>query len=149
MWLYSEEILQFIGDTKREIAKILCNELGVKVVGNRFHYGHSSYPLKIVVYNHKSMWGYFDPEFYEIGFHLRLMHLPKERQRQVIRHELAHYITHIDHGPDILPHGPEFKALCRKIGWDEEVGRACFHLETADTPPPSTPKKKEFLATLP
>lgn len=152
MWLYSKEIIQFIGEIQKEIQQILSCELGFKVVGNRFHCRRRlhSYPIKVVVYNHKSMLGYFDPEFYEMGFHARLIPLPKEQRRQIIQHELAHYITFIDHGPNIQAHGPEFKALCRKMDWGEEVARACFSLESNEvsTPPPPLLKKIQKLMAL-
>ena len=39
------------------------------------------------------MLGYFDSNFYELGFHECLMHSGREQLHNVIRHELAHYIN--------------------------------------------------------
>lgn len=74
------------------------------------------------------MLGYFDPLFYEIGFHEWLMKANRDLLLNIIRHELAHYITFINHGDTVEPHGNEFKAFCLRMGWNEEVQKAsmCF-----------------------
>jgi hypothetical protein len=75
------------------------------------------------------MLGYFDPNFYELGFHECLLHASKQQLHHVIRHELAHYITFIEQGASIKPHGSEFKAFCESMGWNEEIYKATFCLE--------------------
>ena len=76
----------------------------------------------MVILNNRSALGYFDSEFYELGFHEGLMRSSKEQLRNVIRHELAHYINFITCGD--LSHSAEFRALCQGLGWGEEVFRA-------------------------
>lgn len=130
MIVYSRKIVQFVQEIKRVVKQVLSKEIGLKVSESRFYdqSGRASYPLQIVVYNNKSMLGYFDPEFYELGFHESLMHAKKELLYNVIRHEIAHYMTFIDYG-EVRPHGNEFKAFCKKMKWGEEVYGASLSLE--------------------
>lgn len=135
MIIYSKKIIRFIHEIKCIIKDVLSKEIHLKVTGNRFYNRQQSvsYPIHIVVYNNKSMLGYFDSSFYELGFHERLMHSSQQQLFQVIRHELAHYITFINYGEAIQPHGPEFKAFCKQMGWGEEVYQATSYLEDEST----------------
>lgn len=131
MIVYSQNILRFIGVLKEEIKEILRRETSFEVHRERFSDARQrSYPLNVVIFNHKKSLGYFDPGFYEMGFHIQLMHASAEQRHQVIRHELAHYFTYIQHKqPDLLPHGPEFVATCVKLGWGEDVSAAGMCLD--------------------
>lgn len=125
MIIYSKKILIFVAEIKRAIREILAHEIGLKVGRERFYDRRekASYPIQVVVYNNKSMLGYFDPHFYELGFHENLMYTSREELHDVIRHELAHYITFIEHG-EVKAHGAEFKSFCCGMGWNEEVAKA-------------------------
>lgn len=131
MRLYSKKIIQFASDIQNIIKVVLSQELKLKVGTSRFYdrTRRVSYPIHVVIYNHKSMLGYFDPAFYELGFHECLMHSSREQLGHVVRHELAHYITFIEQGVSVLPHGTEFKALCARMGWGEAVSRATLCLD--------------------
>ena len=91
MIVYSNKIIQFVSEIKRAVKDILSTEVRLKVARDRFYdrKERNSYPIKIVVYNTKAMLGYFDPDFYELGFHECLMHASKEQLLSVIRHEIA------------------------------------------------------------
>ncbi len=130
MIVYSRKVIQFVRDIKQTIRDILSREVRLKVGRERF-YGRerTSYPIAVVIYNHKAMLGYFDPSFYELGFHECLMHASREELHHVIRHELAHYMTFIKHGETVQPHGVEFREFCKKLGWGEDVYRATLCLE--------------------
>ncbi len=130
MLVYSKKIIQFVNEIKSIVKEVLSGEIGVKVHGNRFYDRQmTSYPIKVVIFNANSMLGYFEADFYELGFHETLMHSSKELLRNVIRHELAHYMTFIHHGATAKPHSEEFRAFCQKMGWGEEVYRAAFRLD--------------------
>jgi hypothetical protein len=75
------------------------------------------------------MLGYFDAEFYELGFHECLMHASKEQLHNIVRHELAHYLTFIQYGAMVRPHASEFTTICENLGWDENVSRATTTLD--------------------
>lgn len=131
MLVYSQKILKFISFIKSTIKEILAEELKLKVVkdrfytaGNRYHY-----PIKVVIYNNQSMLGYFNADFYELGFHERLMYANKEQLCNIIRHELAHYLTFLNYGYEVKPHGWAFNNFCQSVGWGEEVSAATIRLE--------------------
>lgn len=131
MIVYSKKIIQFIHEIKCTVKNVLSKEIRIKVAGDRFYDRRQefSYPIKVVIYNNKSMLGYFDSNFYELGFHECLMHTNKEQLHHIIRHELAHYMTFINYGETAQPHAAEFRAFCQQMGWGEEVYKAAFCLE--------------------
>lgn len=135
MLVYSTKIIQFITHLSTSIKNVLTKEVRLKVAGNRFYNarGDTSFPIKVVMYTNKSMLGYFDPNFYELGFHECLMHSNQNQLQAVVRHELAHYITFLNHGETVLPHGSEFKMVCQRLGWGEDIYKATFDLDTSKT----------------
>lgn len=130
MFLYSEKIMQFILEVKLIVLKILSTELNLKVTSDRFLNSEQncSFPIHIVIYNNKNMLGYFDPNFYEMGFHEKLMYVNKNHLSNVVRHEIAHYINFIKNGYLIAPHGIEFRSFCKEMGWGEEVYSATLDM---------------------
>lgn len=131
MLIYSKKIIRFINNIKDILKDVLSKEIGLKVFGDRFYDRRQeySYPIKIVIFNNKKMLGYFDPHFYEIGFHECLMQANRELLQDIIRHELAHYITFIKYGETVNAHGVEFKAFCMGKGWNENVFKATTCLD--------------------
>jgi hypothetical protein len=132
MIIYSKKIIQFVDEIKRTVKDILSKEVGLRVATHRFYdrKQRASYPIHIVIYSNKSMLGYFDPNFYEMGFNECLMISSKEQLHNVIRHEIAHYITFIEQGEPSQPHPPEFRSFCERMGWGEEVYRATMCLDS-------------------
>jgi hypothetical protein len=130
MFVYSKKIILFVQEIKSTLKGILSREAHLKVAADRFYdrWHAVSYPIRIVIYNNKSMLGYFDSNFYELGFHECLMHSSQGQLHNVIRHELAHYLTFIKYG-NIQPHGAEFREICKKMGWGEEVYQATTCLD--------------------
>ncbi len=131
MLVYSKKIIKFINEIKFFVKKCLSEEIGLKVLKYRFFDKQElkSYPINIVIFNNKSMLGYFDPDFSELGFHERLMHASHEELYNTIRHELAHYMIFINYGPYIQPHGAIFKTFCLEMGWGEDVFSATTCLD--------------------
>lgn len=133
MFVYSKKISQFIAEIRQAALLILAKEVGLRVDNERFYDRRgTSYPLYLTIYNHTKNLGYFDPHFYELGFHECLMHAAKVDLHTIIRHELAHYLTFINYGPSVQPHGVEFRTFCDRIKWGEEVFRATICLEEAN-----------------
>ena len=130
VFVYSEKIVKFIQEITAIIKDVLTKELHLTVSGNRFLDSKKrySYPLSVVIYNDENMLGYFNPEFFQLGFHERLMYVNKTDLRNIIRHELAHYMTFINNPYVKTPHGFEFRAFCKQVGWGEEVYSATLHL---------------------
>lgn len=130
MLLYSKKIIKFLNEAKVILKDVLSKEVGLRVFGDRFYDKRQeySYPIKVVVFNNKAMLGYFDSHFYEIGLHECLMQANRELLHDIIRHELAHYMTFISFGNAVEPHGGQFRAFCLRMGWGERVWKAsiCF-----------------------
>ncbi len=135
MFVYSKALIRFAQEIKEIVKKILTKEVGLECSSSRFldRHGRMSYPLQIVIYNNRPMLGYFDAAFYELGFHERLMRCKKETLVNIIRHELAHYMTFIEHGSTDQPHSSEFKQFCKRMGWGDEVSQASMRLNEEET----------------
>lgn len=123
MFVYSKKIVQFIEEIKEMARDILSREVRLRVGSNCFFNRQqtSMYRISVTIYNDQARLGYFDPEFSELGFHECLMHASKTHLRNVIRHELAHYITWINFKGTVPFHCSEFKTICLRMGWGEEV----------------------------
>ena len=133
MFIYSKKIISFVNEIKSVIKEILSKEVKVKVSGNRFFNPQQtfSYPIVVAIYNNKNMLGYFDSNFFELGFHECLMHANRAQLHNIIRHELAHYMTFIKYGPYVDSHGVHFRDFCKSLGWGEDVYQATILLEGA------------------
>ena len=120
-----------MNNIKINLKDVLSREVGLKVFGERFYDRRQeySYPINVVIFNNQSMLGYFDPHFYELSFHECLMHSNKEQLLNIIRHELAHYITFINYGNTVEVHGAEFRTFCQRMGWSKEVQKATTCLD--------------------
>ncbi len=129
--LYSKTILTFLKKIKRLAQEILTKEMSLSVGRSRFHVGAVSYPLHFTAFDHPSRLGYFQHDLYEIGINKLFLLEEDGAIKDLLRHELAHYMTFIEHGPEILPHGKEFREICKKYGWPTEIARAQVPLEKA------------------
>lgn len=128
MLLYSETTISFIQRVREEIRAIVNFEISkvlpISMQRSRVLYNKITYPLSIVVFEDKSRLGYFDSQLYELGISKNLMlGAQDEVLRNIIRHELAHFICHITFG-STEPHGEKFKGICRQMNWSDEVERA-------------------------
>ncbi|MCH9630163.1 MAG: hypothetical protein S4CHLAM37_01570 [Chlamydiia bacterium] len=133
MIIYSKRVITFIQEIKAHIRDILTQEIHLKSTQNRFYSknGKYSYPISVVIFDKRPCLGYFDAEFYELGFNVSLMHTSKKQLKNIIRHELAHYMVFIHGSPTEPPHGEAFKAYCQSVGWDKSVYQASTCLESA------------------
>jgi len=124
MFLYSNTIKAFIARVREDVRDIVNNEMNLKMDRSRVLYKNVLYPLNIVVFEDNSRLGYFDSRTYELGLSKKLMFQAKDKVlKNIIRHELAHFIAYILHGSHVM-HGDEFKNICRSYNWDTEVERA-------------------------
>ncbi|RLA64830.1 MAG: hypothetical protein DRQ88_10330 [Epsilonproteobacteria bacterium] len=130
MLVYSKSTLSFVSLLKKYVREILRDEVGVKVFKNRFQYKGFLYPFHIVVFEKRNTLGTFDHHTYQIGINKNLMYSAKtEVIKNILRHELAHYFAYLETGEGIYPHGKEFRSICKKFGWDEEVYSAVGNLD--------------------
>ncbi|MDN3509108.1 MAG: DUF2786 domain-containing protein [Candidatus Neptunochlamydia sp.] len=129
--LYSQTILAFLMKVRRLSLAILSDEMGLGVGRTRFYIGRISYPLQFVVFDHPSNLGHFIPSLYEIGINKLYLLESEEEVKNLLRHELAHYITYIEHGEVIASHGKEFKAICKRYGWPSVISKAHIPIDKA------------------
>jgi hypothetical protein len=129
MLLYSKTVISFIKRCEKLVREILKEETDAVPRRTRFLYKGYLYPINVVVFEKKNIFGYFDPDAFQIGIHKSLMYQAKNPVlKDLIRHELAHYFCFIDHGHTEQIHGPEFKRVCERYGWDRSISKASMNL---------------------
>lgn len=132
MKVYSDTIFSYIDKCEKMLKDILKKETRLDVRRKRFEFGGYLYPIDVIVFEGKTL-GYFDADQYHIGINKALMFQAKDSVlKDILRHELAHYLAFIFHGPHILPHGREFKSVCQMYGWPEEVSKASINIDVAN-----------------
>ena len=119
--IFSDTIITFLSKAKSLARSILIHEMNIKVARTRFYYKGISYPLHLVAFEHPTKLGYFHSQFYEIGLNKRLILKDDCFLNNILRHELAHYLTIIENGPLVHAHGKEFQSLCKSYGWGKDV----------------------------
>jgi hypothetical protein len=108
----------------------MAKEMNLSLARSRFGYRNMRVPLNIVVFEDATRLGFFDPHSYQVGINKRLMFLAKNDViKNILRHELAHLITFLEHGRDVAAHGEEFKTVCRKYSFSDQVRMAKANVE--------------------
>jgi len=129
MLLYSKTIEAFLVRIKQDTRKILREEMSLNVQKNRILFKGILYPLNIVVFEDQTRLGYFDSRSYELGLSKKLLFQARDEViKNVIRHELAHFMCYLLYGPQVL-HGAEFHQVCKNFGWDSKVYAAYANIE--------------------
>ncbi|MBI2520308.1 MAG: DUF2786 domain-containing protein [Bdellovibrio sp.] len=91
-------------------------------------------PIGVTVFRSSEKLGSFDPHNYQIGLNERLIWESKEVVLQnILRHEMAHYMTYLLYGNTIAHHGPEYRAFCQRYGWGDEIQAARADLNQANS----------------
>ena len=121
MFVYSEAIRKFHSHLRYLIKNILTNEMQVRVLKTRFKFNQYTYPIKTVLFERKNILGFFEPQTYTIGIHKQMIYASEEEVKNLLRHELGHYLCYLHFGSDIEDHGKEYRALCKACGWGKEV----------------------------
>lgn len=181
MLVYSETIKAFLNRTREYLKEIIESELKFKATRTglifRRRNGLQYYiHIKLAVFEHSNtnrdndnvyygfdkgkVLAYFDSSCNQIVFNRLLIYSAKTSVlKDIIRHELAHLLTHLYYGPedyakedygqmasgsgpaadrrsgqsvnrDFKAHGQEFREVCRLFGWDSEIiTRATTNIE--------------------
>lgn len=130
MIIYDETSFAFIRKSEKILRSVIAN-IGLTVGRSRFQVGKILYPIHIVVFDGPEL-AHFNAPFYQIGLNRKLVYGAKESVlREILQHELAHYLTFIEHG-EVQPHGPEFHETCRRYGFPVEVARATMDLQSVN-----------------
>jgi hypothetical protein len=133
MRVFSTSIEVFLKKLTLYSREILIREFGVPVARTRFRTRDGwTWPLAIVAIDDRDRLGYFDSEDYTIGINKCLMYTAKERViKDLLRHELAHYFTHIEFRAMTSPmtaHGPAFQSICDKYHLPANVHSASMDI---------------------
>jgi predicted SprT family Zn-dependent metalloprotease len=130
MQIYDDTTLAFTQKTEEMLREIVLS-LGFEVKRTRFLYNKYLYPLRVVIFEGKE-WGHFVPSYLQIGLNKKLIYLAKDSVvRDILKHELAHYLTLLIHGP-VPAHGKEFQEICRQFGFPKEISEATMNLELSN-----------------
>jgi hypothetical protein len=130
MFIYDSTSVAFIQKAESFLKSIL-KECGIKVLKSRFMLNGFLYPINVVVFEGKE-WGHFNASYLQIALNRKLIYLAKDSVvRDILRHELAHFLTHILH-PEASAHGRQFHEVCKKYGFPSEVAEATMELEAAN-----------------
>ncbi len=127
-YVTSEIIVSFIHKLTCYAKEILKKECKLQVLKTRFVYKNYSYPLKVVVFEQAGKMGYFSSEFFELGFSKALLFESDQVVKNLVRHELMHFLAYLEYGNCIDDHGDEYRNLCRSFGYDKEVYEAKINL---------------------
>lgn len=145
MFLHSKTISLFISRVRHDAREIVNNEMHLKMEKSRILYKGILYPLNIVVFEDLSRLGYFDSRTYELGLSKKLMYQAKDEVlKNIIRHELAHFMCYLLYGPRVL-HGEEFHNLCKSFRWGPEVYGAYANIDLENSKIESVDEKTEKL----
>ena len=125
MRFVSKASLSFVRRLKSYAWDILAYEMGITVHQTHFKCGDYMWRLNIACFEDPQVLGYFDADSLLIGVNRMLMlQAGEDFLKNLLRHELAHYICYINHGRDMPDHGKEYRKLCRHCGWGKAVFNA-------------------------
>ncbi len=131
MQIYSDTALVFLKKVRAFSFDILKNEMGLPFQKKRLLFNGRYYPLDFVVFDHEKILGEYDPSYFQIRINKQLIYKSNDfHLKNIIRHELAHYITHLIFGTDIFPHGKEFLSVCNRFKFHPEVSSASIEIST-------------------
>lgn len=130
MLIFDQTSIAFIQRAQQMLKEIL-RELHFEVRNSRFVHKGYLYPIKVVVFEGSDL-GHYNQPFYQIGLNKKLLYLAKDSViRDILKHELAHYLTWIEFG-QVQSHGPEFKQTCQKYQFPDDIAFAKINLEEAN-----------------
>ena len=122
MLFYSRSALSFVRRLENYAWNILVHEIGVRVRQTRFLMNGYTWSVDIACFEDPKILGYFDSESLLVGVNRLLMvQVGDDFLKNLLRHELAHYMCYILYGQDIPDHGKKYRAMCRNFGWGDEV----------------------------
>lgn len=132
MLIFDSTSVAFIQKAETFVREILA-EIGFTVRKTRFLHNNYLYPIHVVVFEGKE-WGHFNAPYMQIGLNRKLIYLAKDSVvRDILRHELAHYLTYILYPKGITSsHGQEFREVCARFGFPEEVSKATMDLDDSN-----------------
>jgi len=131
VFIYDETTLAFNARAENILKEILIS-CGFEVYRTRFLHHHRFYPISVVTFEGYEL-GHFNAPYFQIGLNKKLIYLAKDSVlRDILKHELAHYLTYLFYGEVRFSHGEEFKKVCGQFNFPDEVSRATMDLDLAN-----------------
>lgn len=128
MIVFSNALHAFSLRLEKYFKDILIFETKLHVRKTRFEYQGFLYPIHVVTFESDTKLGFFDPETYQIGINKNLIYETKAKTlKDILRHEIAHYLCFLEYKEDGLNHGENFKKTCEKYGFNSEVSKASMN----------------------
>ena len=110
MIIYSKTILSFI-ERLSHYAREMLGHRGIKCQRKTIVIENYIYPLDIVIFESSYQLGYFNR--FEIGVNKQLIHYDTEIIKNILGHELAHFLTWVYFRD--LSHGAPFIKICKRF----------------------------------
>ncbi|MEI8348153.1 MAG: DUF2786 domain-containing protein [Pseudomonadota bacterium] len=133
MFLYSTTINSFLERLRGYAREIIHQEMGLKVNRNRVHWGRMLIPFYLVVFEDKERLGFFDARSYCIGVHRKFLYQAKsDIIKDLLRHELAHFYTFLQHGSTLTPHDPHFREICQHFWPGKDIALATLNIDSGN-----------------
>jgi len=132
---FSGKILQFNKTARLTLIEIIRNEIRLPVKRTRFKFKNYLYPISVQSFiddqNLKSKTiGRFNCNTYTIELNYTYcIDLPEDDFINLLKHELAHYLAYLEYGNTIEPHGEEFRKICKKYNWGQEISSATIEMK--------------------
>lgn len=143
MLIYDDTVVAFIRKHEN-LLKALLQKAGFPVRRTRFEVGGFYYPIAVVVFEGKEL-GHFDSSYLQIGLNRKLIWQAKDAVvEEILKHELAHYITYIRYGA-VPAHGAEFQKTCADLGFPKEIAAATVEIESRNRIAPLDPAADRVL----
>ena len=134
MIVFSKTLFSFAQRLEALLKDILKNETSLVVKKTRFEFQGYLYPIHVVTFESTQKLGYFDPATYQIGVNKNLLTETKTKTlKDILRHELAHYLAFIEFGEKALNHGAYFQEICQRHQWDSQVSKTSLDPQEAYT----------------
>lgn len=132
MIVFSNALHAFSKRLEELLKDILENDIKVKVGRSRFLYKNLYYPIQVATFESKNIVGRFDPKTYQIHINKNLIIETKTKTlKDILRHELIHYLCYIEHGDLEEPHGKRFFDMCNKYSYSDDVASPHIDLSLA------------------
>ena len=102
------------------LINIIRDELRLRSPKNKIYLQNRLMPIGVTVFRSREKLGSFDPHNYQIGKRTSCGN-QRASPQNILRHEMAEYMTHLLYENTILPHGPEYRTFCQQYGWGEDI----------------------------
>jgi|GEM_PF-332604 len=136
IFIHNKTNSAFISRVWPILSDIVKNEMKLDLKRYRFLLHNRFFPLRLTIFKGTSKLGFFDAHSFQIGLNqIMTTGYGDAVIRDVLRHEMAHYIQFIEanYGPKqstpTKPHGNEFKSICLRYGWPTEICHASGSLD--------------------